>query len=76
MDEPFDAGLEFDESAVVGDVGDRALDLAADRILGLDAFPRIGLSSCFMPRLMRCVSGLMRTICTFTVWPTYRISVG
>ncbi len=26
--------------------------------------------SCFMPRLMRWVSGLMRTICTFTVSPT------
>ena len=43
MDQAFDAGLEFDERAVVGDVGDAALEPHADRILGLDALPRIGL---------------------------------
>ena len=36
-------GLELDEGAVVGDVGDAALELDADRVLGLDALPRIGL---------------------------------
>src|SRR3984893_14352441 len=43
MDEPLDAGLELDEGAVVGDVGDAALEAGADRELGLDALPRIGL---------------------------------
>ena len=38
-----DAGLQFDEGAVVGDVGDAADELGADRIFLLDAFPRIGL---------------------------------
>src|SRR5262249_33728609 len=37
----FDARLELDEGAVVGDVGDAALDAGAERILGLDALPRI-----------------------------------
>src|SRR6185312_1064831 len=37
-----DAGLQLDESAVVGDVGDAALELRAGRIFQLDAFPRIG----------------------------------
>src|SRR6185312_8273215 len=41
VDEAFDAGLELDEGAVVGDVGDAALVASADRILGLDALPRI-----------------------------------
>src|SRR3984893_937257 len=43
VDEPLDAGLELDEGAVVGDVGDAALEAGADRELGLDALPRIGL---------------------------------
>jgi hypothetical protein len=38
-----DAVLELHEGAVVGDVGDPALDVAADRVLGLDALPRIAL---------------------------------
>ena len=43
VDQAFDARLQLDEGAVVGDVGDAALELGADRILGLDALPRIGL---------------------------------
>ncbi len=43
MDQALDARLQFDERAVVGDVGDAARELGADRILGLDALPRIGL---------------------------------
>ena len=42
VDEAFDAGLQLNERAVVGDVGDAALELGAGRILGDDAFPRIG----------------------------------
>ena len=38
---PFDAGLELHERAVVGDVGDAAGEARADRILRLDALPRI-----------------------------------
>src|SRR5206468_6343310 len=41
VDQPLDAGLQFDEGAVVGDVGDAALELGIDRELGLDALPRI-----------------------------------
>ena len=43
VDQAFDARLEFDEGAVVGDVGDAALEAHADRILGLDALPGVGL---------------------------------
>src|SRR5262245_58908537 len=43
MDEAFDAGLELHERAVVGDVGDAALEAGADGIFGLDALPRIVL---------------------------------
>ena len=43
VDQAFDARLELNEGAVVGDVGDSALEARADRILGLDAGPRIGL---------------------------------
>ena len=43
VDQAFDARLQFDERAVVGDVGHAAGELGAHRILGLDAFPRIGL---------------------------------
>src|SRR5690606_28112713 len=43
VDEAFDARLQFHEGTVVGDVGDPPGVLGADRILGLDAFPRIGL---------------------------------
>ena len=43
VDQALDAGLELDEGAVVGDVGDPALELGADRIFQLDALPRIGL---------------------------------
>src|SRR6202012_231119 len=39
----FDAGLQFHEGAVVGDVGDAAGELGAHRVLGLDAVPGIGL---------------------------------
>src|SRR5579885_351936 len=43
MHETFDAGFELHEGAIVGDVGDAALHLRADRIFGFDAFPRIAL---------------------------------
>ena len=43
VDQAFHAGLQLHEGAVVGDVGDRALEAGADRILGLDAGPRVGL---------------------------------
>src|SRR5216683_1962368 len=42
MDQPLDDRLQFDEGAVVGDVGDAALVLGARRIFELDALPRIG----------------------------------
>ena len=41
VDQAFDARLQFDERAVVGDVGDAADDLGLKRILRLDALPRI-----------------------------------
>src|SRR5476649_2234961 len=41
VDQALDAGLQFHEGAIVGDVGNAALELGADRILGLDALPRI-----------------------------------
>src|SRR5580704_9250934 len=41
VDQALDARLQFDERAVVGDVGDAAGESGADRILGLDALPRI-----------------------------------
>src|SRR5258708_13909966 len=40
VDQAFDAGLELDEGAVVGDVGDAALEARSDRIFGLDALHR------------------------------------
>jgi hypothetical protein len=43
VDQAFDARLQLDERAVVGDVGDRAADLLADRELGADIAPRIRL---------------------------------
>ena len=41
MDQAFDARLQLDEGAVVGDVGDAALELETDRVLGAGAVPRI-----------------------------------
>jgi hypothetical protein len=41
VDQALDARLQFDEGAVVGDVGDAALEAGADRIFGLDALPRV-----------------------------------
>ncbi len=41
MNEPFDAGLELHEGAVVGDVGDAALESRAHGIFRLDALPGI-----------------------------------
>src|SRR6202048_4117758 len=41
VDQAFDARLQFDERAVVGDVGDAAGEARIERILGLDALPRI-----------------------------------
>src|SRR5690606_13949021 len=43
MDKALDTRLQLHEGAVIGDVGDRALDLLAQRILAADAFPRIRL---------------------------------
>jgi hypothetical protein len=52
VDQTFDTGFEFDERTIFGDVRDRTLKLRADWVFG----------NCFMPRLMRCVSLLIRTI--------------
>src|SRR6185312_15259382 len=41
VDQAFDARLELDERAVVGDVGDTAVEAGVQRILRLDALPRI-----------------------------------
>src|SRR5215469_9828461 len=41
VDQAFDTGFEFDERAIVGDIGDAALETRADRIFRLDALPRI-----------------------------------
>src|ERR1700748_1019989 len=41
VDQAFDARLQFDERAVVGDVGDTAGESRVERILRLDALPRI-----------------------------------
>src|SRR5204863_349474 len=41
VDQAFDARLQFDERAVVGDVGDAAGKARIERILRLDALPRI-----------------------------------
>src|ERR1700719_977569 len=41
VDETFDAGLELDEGAIVGDVGNAALETRSDRIFGLNTLPRI-----------------------------------
>ena len=43
MDQALDAGLQLDEGAVVGDVGDAALEARGGRVFELDALPRIGL---------------------------------
>ena len=76
VDQAFDARLQLDERAVVGDVGHAALELLADRV----AWPRCpdhGSScSCFMPSEMRWVSWLILMIRTLTVWPMFSTSVG
>src|SRR3954447_1684772 len=41
MDQAFDTRLQFDERAVIGDVGDAAGEARIQRILRLDALPRI-----------------------------------
>src|SRR5207302_6609103 len=41
VDQAFDARLQFDERAVVGDVGDAPGEAGIQRILRLDALPRI-----------------------------------
>src|ERR1700687_3638191 len=41
VDQAFDARLQFDERAVVGDVGDAAGEACVERIFRLDALPRI-----------------------------------
>jgi hypothetical protein len=42
MHQPLDTGLQLDEGAVVGDVGDPARELGAQGVFRLDALPRIG----------------------------------
>src|SRR5579884_4089641 len=42
VDEALDPRLQLDEGAVVGDVGDPALELGAGRVFQLDALPRVG----------------------------------
>ena len=42
VDQAFDARLQLHERAVIGDVGDAALELGVDRVAGGDALPRIG----------------------------------
>ncbi len=41
MDQTFDPGFQLHKGAVFGDVGDHAVQLRADRVLGDDAIPRI-----------------------------------
>src|SRR5260221_1127870 len=41
VDQAFDARLQFDERAVVGDVGDAAGEARVQRVLRLDSLPRI-----------------------------------
>jgi hypothetical protein len=65
MHQAFDAGLQFHERAVIGDVGDAALELHAGRVFGDHAFPRIGL------KLLHAEAdalrfGLKRMTCTVT----------
>src|SRR5579864_8164051 len=43
VDQALDAGLELDESAIIGNVGDAAGKARANREFRLDALPRIGL---------------------------------
>ena len=43
VDQAFDAGFQFNERAVVGDVGDAAGELGAHRVFRFNAIPRIGL---------------------------------
>ena len=43
VDQALDPRLQLHEGAVVGDVGDAAVELGADRVLGFDAVPRVGL---------------------------------
>src|SRR6185437_5724362 len=43
MDQAFDARLQLDECAIVGNVGDAAPEFGTRGVLVLDAFPRIGL---------------------------------
>ena len=43
VDQALDAGLQLDEGAIFGDVGDAALEHAADRIFGRGALPGIAL---------------------------------
>ena len=58
VDEALDARLQFDERAVVGDVGDAALELLAKLVAELIA-DHGSSCSCFMPREMRWVSWLI-----------------
>ena len=39
----FDTGFEFNESAIIGDVGNATFELGTVRVFAFDAFPRIGL---------------------------------
>src|SRR3546814_1117404 len=46
-------GFEFDERTIFGDVGDAAVELGADRILGRRAFPRSEEHTSELQSLMR-----------------------
>jgi len=57
VDQAFDAGLQFDECAVVGDVGDAAVKRALSGYFA--SMPARTSSNCFMPSEMRWVSWLI-----------------
>ena len=76
VDEAFDARLQLDERAVVGDVGDAALEALADRDSAASIAAQGSSCSCFMPSEMRCVSWLILMMRTLTCWPMLNTSVG
>src|SRR5579875_1471461 len=55
MDQAFDARLQLDESAIVGDIGNAALEARIRRIFELDAFPRIGFELLHAERNALCL---------------------
>ena len=75
VDQAFHPRLQLHERAVVGDVGDAAGELGADRILELDALPGVGLQ---LLHAERDALGLAVEADDLhvTVWPTLRTSLG